>query len=115
MLKKQNIFLASRASRLRWFMLAVIVASALSVDYLLSREISKQVSDAWLTACDESKSTVACLGRIETHHDRCFDLAYSSMILTFGRRRWESFKLNEYEACMNRDDPEPDPAREIGI
>lgn len=108
-----SIFLASKASRLRWAVLAVIVASAFSVDYFLKRDISGKVGDAWVTACDESKTTVACLERVATHHPRCFDLAYRSMMFTFGRNRWESFKLLEYEACMNRDPAASPP--EIGI
>jgi hypothetical protein len=103
MAKKQNILFASKASRLRWIVLAAIVASAFSIDFLLKREVSSKVSDAWIAACDDTKSTVACLGRVETHHPKCFELAYSSMIMTFGRTRWESFKLLDYEACMNRD------------
>ena len=108
-----SIFLASKASRLRWTVLAVIVGCAFSVDYFLERDISGKVSDAWLQACDESKTTVACLERIATHHPGCFDLAYESMMFTLGRNRWESFKLLEYEACMNRDRAAQPP--EIGI
>lgn len=108
-----NIFLASKASRLRWAMLAIIVASAFSVDYFLKRDISGKVSNAWVTACDESKTTVACLERVASHHSECFDLAYESMMLTFGRNRWESFKLLDYEACMNRD--RGAKAKDIGI
>ncbi|MGR9090409.1 MAG: hypothetical protein ACU85U_07505 [Gammaproteobacteria bacterium] len=98
-----SIFLASKASRLRWAVLAIIVASAFSVDYFLKRDISGKVSEAWVSACDESRTTVACLERIATHHPRCFGLAYESMMFTFGRNRWESFRLLDYEACMNRD------------
>lgn len=108
-----SIILASKASRLRWAMLAIIVACAFSVDYFLKRDISGKVSEAWITACDESKTTVACLERVATHHSGCFDLAYESMMFTFGRDRWESFRLLEYEACMNRD-RETKPAA-IGI
>ena len=94
-------------------MLAIIVASAFSVDYFLRRDISGKVSEAWIAACDESKTTMACLDRIATHHAGCFDIAYESMIFTFGRKRWESFRLLEYEACMNREQAASSP--ELGI
>jgi len=102
MTKPNSIFFASRTSRLRWLVLALIVACAFSIDYLLKRDISTKVSEVWVAACDESMTTMACLDRVSTHHDDCFELAYESMIFTFGRKRWESFKLLEYEACMNR-------------
>lgn len=105
MARPQSIIFASKASRLRWLVLAVIVGCAFSVNYFLKREISGQVSDVWLSACDESESTVTCMGRVETHHEKCFARSYTSMIFTFGRQRWESFKLLDYEACMNRDEP----------
>ncbi len=99
----KKIVLASKGSILRWSVLALIVICGFSVEYLLKRDINKQVGAVWMSACAESLSTLVCAGRVATHHRGCFDLAYTSMIFTFGRERWDSFKLIDYEACMNRE------------
>lgn len=88
---------------MRWSVLALIVVCGFSVEYLLKRDISKQISQAWADACAESLSTRVCVERVADHHGDCFGLAYTSMIFTFGRERWDSFKLIDYEACMNRE------------
>ncbi len=116
----KRIVLASKGSILRWSVLALIVGSGFSVEYLLKRDISNQVSAAWADACAESLSTQICVERVATHHGDCFGLAYTSMIFTFGRERWNSFKLIDYEACMNRQyvhpvAPDVAPRSEIGI
>lgn len=103
--KSDSVLFASKASRLRWVMLALIVAVAFSFDHLLQRDIRAQVAKAWLDSCVQTIALGQCEGRVATHHVGCFDLAYTSMIFTFGRDRWESFRLVDYEACMNRDAP----------
>jgi hypothetical protein len=104
MSKSRSIFFATHASKLRWTVLALLVGLGFSADFLLERSIQGQVREAWLEACDQSLSPSLCERRTDTHHSRCFDLAYTSMIFTFGRQRWESFELIDYEACMNRDE-----------
>ena len=116
----KRIVLASKGSILRWSVLALIVVCGFSVEYLLKRDISKQISGAWADACAESFSIRVCVERVATHHGDCFGVAYTSMIFTFGRERWDSFKLIDYEACMNRENIHPVapavvPRSEIGI
>ena len=103
MSNSNKIVLATKSSQIRWLILAVIVVFAFSADYLLQRDIRTQVRQAWLVACAESMSPQRCEARVETHQDVCFDGAYTSMIFTLGRSRWESFKLIDYESCMNRE------------
>lgn len=102
MSKLQSIFFASKASKVRWVILALIVGFGFSADFLLARDIGKQVRHSWLDSCVRSIPLGTCEGRAESHHAGCFDSAYTSMIFTFGRERWESFELMDYEACMNR-------------
>jgi hypothetical protein len=97
-----KVVLATKSSRLRWVILAVIVVSAFSMDYLLQRNISKEVRTAWHDACGQSVSDQLCENRVNSHHAGCFELAYTSMIFSLGHSRWESFELIDYEACMNR-------------
>jgi len=104
MSKSRSIFFATHASKLRWTVLALLVGVAFSVDIFMERSIREQVRESWVNACDQSLSLALCERRTDTHHVKCFELAYTSMIFTFGRQRWESFKLLDYEACMNRDD-----------
>jgi hypothetical protein len=101
----QRIFFASKASRLRWVLLGLLVAFGFSADFLLERDISKQVRRAWLDACVRSLPLGVCEQRARSHHSGCFEPAYTSMVFTFGRQRWESFELMNYEACMNRVEP----------
>ncbi len=105
MSKKPSIFFASKSSRLRWIVLALLVGSAFSIDHLLSRDIGKQVKRTWIDSCAQSQLLNKCEQRTVSHHSGCFESAYRSMIFTFGRDRWESFKLLDYEACMNRSAP----------
>ena len=101
--KSRSIVFGSKASRLRWAILVVIVAFGFSADFLLKRDIGAKVNSAWLESCAQSLAMAQCEERLGTHHAGCFNLAYTSMIFTFGRERWESFRLIDYEACMNRD------------
>lgn len=100
----KQIILATKSSQLRWLILILIVGCAFSADYVLKREISGQVRGAWEAACQESLTAQACETRSHSHHPGCFELAYTSMIFTLGRERWESFMLIDYEACMNHDE-----------
>ncbi|MDA0824135.1 MAG: hypothetical protein O3C28_17190 [Proteobacteria bacterium] len=112
MTHSSKVILATRSSRLRWLILAVIVVSAFSLDYFLQRDISSKVRAAWHDACVQSLSNRLCEYRVNSHHAECFKLAYTSMIFTLGRSRWESFELINYEACMNSDETpvlEPEP------
>ena len=100
----KQVVLATKSSQLRWLILILIVGFAFSADYFLKRQITGQVHSAWLAACQESMTEQACRTRAHSHHQGCFDLAYTSMIFTLGRSRWESFMLIDYEACMNHDE-----------
>jgi hypothetical protein len=116
MTRSSKVVLATKSSRLRWLILAVIVVSAFSLDYFLQRDISNKVRAAWHDACVQSLSDRLCEDRIKSHHPECFKLAYTSMIFTLGRSRWESFELINYEACMNRDETlvvEPEQAEHL--
>lgn len=109
MSNSKGVILASKASKLRWIVLAIIVGFGFSADFLLKRDVSSQVSDAWFASCSKLLAAEKCQARVQSQHAACFDLAYTSMIFTFGRERWESFKLLDYEACMNRDKPQDQP------
>jgi hypothetical protein len=100
----KQVVLATKSSQLRWLILILIVACAFSADYWLTRDISGQVRSAWVDACEESITRQVCEERSQSHHSGCFDLAYTSMIFSLGRARWESFMLIDYESCMNHDD-----------
>ena len=117
--KSKRVILGSKGSSLRWLVLGLIIVLAFSIDALLKRDVNKQIRLAWMAACAENLDAELCEQRIIRNHDGCFDLAYTSMIFTFGRDRWDSFKLIDYEACMNRDNfatsPQSDPIPEIGI
>ena len=99
-----NVVLATKSSQLRWIILIIIVGFAFSADFLLKRSISAKVQGAWETACVDAMTDEACRRRSQSHHSGCFDLAYTSMVFTLGRDRWESFMLIDYEACMNHDE-----------
>ncbi len=91
-----------RLSLMRWAVVGTIVSSVYLVNYFLEKDVSGKVSDAWQEACVSQLSAAACIARIETHHENCFGSAYSSMLMTFGNSRWESFKVGVYENCMDQ-------------
>ena len=105
-----KVVFGSKGSRLRWGILASIVVFAMGADYLLKRDIREQVRSAWLEACVQALPRATCEARARSHHSECFAPAYRSMMFTFGRDRWESFNLMDYEACMNRPTPPPTSA-----
>lgn len=91
-----------RLSLMRWLVVGAIILSVFSVDFLLQREIATTVSDAWNEACISQMSAAACMARVDSHHESCFEESYSSMLLRFGSSRWESLEIENYEACMGR-------------
>ena len=97
-------------STVRWIVVATVVGSVFLVDYMLKSDVSDKVSDAWNEACIQQVSVMACLERIDQYHKPCFDHSYTSMLMRFGNSRWEAFKLDIYERCMetgNRDENDP--------
>ena len=90
-----------RLSFMRWLVVGSIVASIFLADYFLQREISAQVADAWAEACIDTLSASVCGARIDSHHQGCFEPAYSSMLFRFGKSRAEALDIENYENCMS--------------
>ncbi|MGR8947837.1 MAG: hypothetical protein ACU84Q_07310 [Gammaproteobacteria bacterium] len=90
-----------RLSVMRWLVVGSIVASVFLADYFLKKDISAQVSEAWNEACVTQLAASVCFARIESHHKKCFDPAYSSMLMRFGKSRLEALKIMQYEQCMS--------------
>ncbi|MEM7467471.1 MAG: hypothetical protein AAF387_11365 [Pseudomonadota bacterium] len=97
-----------KLSTFRLLVIGVIVASVFLTDHFLKQDVSDKLADAWQEACISQISVSACAARIETHHQRCFEPSYSSMLLRFGSSRWEALKITQYEDCMSEDyEPRP--------
>ena len=103
-------FKSYRLSVMRWLVVGSIISSVFLADYFLEKDISAQVADAWNEACVTQLSASVCFARLESHHDSCFDPAYSSMLMRFGQSRLEALKIVDYEKCMSASF-DPDVAR----
>lgn len=90
-----------RLSLMRWVVVGSIISSVFLADYFLKKDISEQVAEAWNEACISQFSVAACIARVDSQHDGCFDGAYRSMLVTFGKSRWDSLKIDAYENCMS--------------
>ena len=99
-----------RLSLMRWAVVGTIILSVYLVNHFLQKDISGKVSEAWKEACMVQLSAAACIARIDTHHKTCFESAYSSMLMTFGERRWESLKIESYENCMDEEPIDEPPS-----
>jgi hypothetical protein len=93
-----------RLSVMRVLVVGTIISIVFLADHFLRKNVSIEVSDAWYEACTSGTSAAACLGRVGSHHDRCFAPSYSSMLMRFGKSRWDSLKIEEYENCMASDE-----------
>ena len=84
----------------RFLVIIVIVATIFLADYFLKEDVSDEVAKAWTEACQARLSNLSCQDRMRVMHKQCFADAYTSMMLTFGQNRWQSFQLTQYEDCM---------------
>jgi hypothetical protein len=89
-----------RLSVMRWLVVGTIIATVFLADHYLGKNVSTKLSEAWYEACATGTSAAACLGRVDSHHDDCFESSYSSMLMTFGQSRWDALKIEAYENCM---------------